>query len=35
MFKRMIDLNDLEVSYDTLLGFGITIVIDVLKWVGQ
>jgi len=31
MFKRTIGLNDLGVSYDTLLGFGITMVIDVLK----
>ena len=35
VFKRMIGLNDLGVSYNVLLGFGIIMVIDVLKWVGQ
>ena len=28
-------LKDLDVSYDILLGFGITIVVELLKWLGQ
>ena len=31
MFNRTIGLKDLGVSYDALLGFGITIVVKVLK----
>jgi len=32
--RRTIYLNDLEESYNSLLGFGMTIVIDVLKYKG-
>jgi len=32
MLSKMMDLNDLEVSYKVLLGFGMTIVVDILKW---
>ena len=35
VFKRTMGLNDLEVSYNVLLGFRIIMVIDVLKWVSQ
>ena len=35
VFKRMIGLNDLGVLYNALLGFGMMIVVEDLKWVGQ
>ena len=35
VFKRTIGLNDLEVLYNILLGFGIIMVVNILKWVGQ
>jgi len=31
----MIDLKDLGVLYNVLLGFGITMVVELLKWLGQ
>jgi len=31
----MISLNDLGESYDTLLGLGMTTIVDLLKWEGQ
>jgi len=34
IFKRTMGLNDLGISYDALLGFGITIIVNILKWVG-
>ena len=35
ILSKMIGLKDLGVSYKNLLGFGITIIVDVLKWDGQ
>ena len=35
MFSNMIGLNDFRELYDSLFGFGITIVVDVLKCEGQ
>jgi len=35
MFRSTINLKDFSESYDILLGFGITIVIEFLKWLGQ
>jgi len=35
VLSRTISLNDLGESYDCLLGLGMTIIIDLLKWDGQ
>lgn len=35
ILRRTISINDFGKSYDTLFGFGITMVIDILKWAGQ
>jgi len=35
VLKRTIDLNTLEELYNVLSGFGITIVVEILKWKGQ
>ena len=35
VLSKTIGLNDLGELYDCLLGLGITIVIDLLKWEGQ
>jgi len=35
VLRRTIGLKDLGESYDNLLGLGITIVIKILKWLGQ
>ena len=35
IFSRIIGLKDLGILYDALLGFGIMIVVKVLKWLGQ
>ena len=35
ILRRIISLNNFGKSYDTLFGFGMIMVIDVLKWTGQ
>ena len=35
MFSNMMGLNDFRKSYDSLFGFGITMVVDILKFGGQ
>ena len=35
MLSKMISLNDLEESYNILLGLGMTTIVDLLKWEGQ
>ena len=34
VLRRKIGLNNFGESYNSLFGFGMTIVIDVLEWVG-
>ena len=35
MLSQMIGLKNLDVSYKDLLGFGIIIVVEILKWDSQ